>query len=66
MANFPFTKIGLLLILTCWTTGSTGAAFSFEEEFLQLKENYVRKIEFDFRANISICKELNKNFIQLC
>jgi hypothetical protein len=56
MANFPFTKIGLLFIFTCWTTGSTGAAFSFEEEFLQLKENYVRKIEYRFRAKISMCK----------
>jgi hypothetical protein len=45
MANFPaasLSKIGLLLVLICWTIGSTSAAFSFEEEFLQLKENYVR------------------------
>ena len=28
-----------------WTTGSNGAAFSLTEEFLQLKENYVRKFE---------------------
>ncbi len=36
-----FIQIGLLLVLICWTTDSTCAAFSLEEEFLQLKENYV-------------------------
>jgi hypothetical protein len=46
MANFSaasLSKIGLILVLICYTTGSTGAAFSLEEEFLQLRENYVRK-----------------------
>ena len=45
MAHFSFAslfQIGLLLIFICWTTESTGAAFSLEEEFKQLKENYVR------------------------
>jgi hypothetical protein len=36
------TQIGFLLVLICWTTGSSGAAFSLEEEFKLLKENYVR------------------------
>jgi hypothetical protein len=36
------TQVVLLLVFICWTSSSTGAAFSIEEEFLQLKENYVR------------------------
>ena len=46
MAHFSFAsfiQIGLFLILICWTKESTGASFSLEEEFKQLKENYVRK-----------------------
>jgi hypothetical protein len=35
--------ISLLFVLICWTKESTGASFSLEEEFKQLKENYVRK-----------------------
>jgi hypothetical protein len=45
MAHFSFAslfQIGLLLIFICWTSGSTGASISLEEEFKQLKENYVR------------------------
>jgi hypothetical protein len=45
MAHFSvvsLTQVVLLLILIWWTPSSTGAAFSLEEEFLQLKENYVR------------------------
>jgi hypothetical protein len=45
MAHFSgasLAQVGLLLVLICWTPSSTGAAFSLEEEFLQLKENYVR------------------------
>ena len=45
MAHFSFAslfQIGLLFVLICWTTGSTGAAFTLEEEFKQLKEHYVR------------------------
>jgi hypothetical protein len=45
LAHFSFAslfQIGLLLIFICWTTESTGAVFSLEEEFKQLKENYVR------------------------
>jgi hypothetical protein len=45
MAHFPvasLTQVVLLLVFICWTKSSTGAAFSLEEEFLQLKENYVR------------------------
>jgi hypothetical protein len=45
MAHFPvasLTQVVLLLVFICWTKSSTGAAFSMEEEFLQLKENYVR------------------------
>jgi hypothetical protein len=34
-------QILLLLVLICLATGSTGAAFSLEEEFLQLKGSYV-------------------------
>jgi hypothetical protein len=55
MANFPvdlFSRISLLLVLICWTTSSTGAAFSLEEEFLQLKENYVRKSKFRFHVPV--------------
>jgi hypothetical protein len=46
MAHFSFAslfQIGLFLILICWTKESTGSSFSLEEEFKQLKENYVRK-----------------------
>jgi hypothetical protein len=45
MAHFSvtsLTQVVLLLVFICWTSSSTGAAFSLEEEFLQLKENYVR------------------------
>jgi hypothetical protein len=45
MAHFSvvsITQVVLLLVFICWTPSSTGAAFSLEEEFLQLKENYVR------------------------
>jgi hypothetical protein len=45
MAHFSFAslfQIGLLLIFICWTKESSGASFSLEEEFKQLKENYVR------------------------
>jgi hypothetical protein len=45
MAHFSFaslTRVVLLLVFICLTTSSTGAAFSIEKEFLQLKENYVR------------------------
>jgi hypothetical protein len=57
MANLSSASpigIGLLFILICLTTGSTGAVFSLEEEFLQLKENYVRTIEFCFHTSV-IC-----------
>jgi hypothetical protein len=57
MANFSlasFSQISLLLVLICWTTRSTGTAFSLEEEFLQLKENYVRKSK--------MCKESKFRF----
>ena len=45
MAHFSVAslfKIGLLFVFICWTKESTGASFSLEEEFKQLKENYVR------------------------
>ncbi len=45
MAHFSFAsliQIGLLLIFICWTKESSGASFSLEEEFKQLKVNYVR------------------------
>ncbi|EFX82574.1 hypothetical protein DAPPUDRAFT_101175 [Daphnia pulex] len=45
MAHFSvasLTQVVLLLVLICWTPSSTGAAFSLEEEFLQLKENYIQ------------------------
>ncbi|XP_046646492.1 uncharacterized protein LOC124336748 [Daphnia pulicaria] len=45
MAHFSvvsLTQVVLLLVFICWTTSSTGAAFSLEEEFLQLKENYIQ------------------------
>jgi hypothetical protein len=49
MAHFSavsLTQVVLLLVFMCWTPSSTSAAFSLEEEFLQLKENYVRKFKF--------------------
>jgi hypothetical protein len=50
MAHFSLAslfQIGLLFVLICWTKESSGAAFSLEEEFKLLKENYVRtKISF--------------------
>jgi hypothetical protein len=55
MAHFSvasLTQVVLLLVFICWTPSSTGAAFSLEEEFLQLKENYVRKFKFPFQATI--------------
>jgi hypothetical protein len=54
MAHFSvvsLTQVVWLLVLICWTPSSTGAAFSLEEEFLQLKENYVR-IFFSFDASM--------------
>jgi hypothetical protein len=51
MAHFSLAslfQIGLLLIFICWTKESTGAAFSLEEEFKQLKENYVRTCNLNF------------------
>jgi hypothetical protein len=48
MAHFSvasLTQVVLLLVFICWTPSSTGAVFSLEEEFLQLKENYVRMRE---------------------
>ncbi|XP_046456651.1 uncharacterized protein LOC124203824 [Daphnia pulex] len=45
MAHFSvvsLTQVVLLLVFICWTPSSTGAAFSLEEEFLQLKENYIQ------------------------
>jgi hypothetical protein len=45
MAHFSvasLTQVVLLLVFICWKPSSTGAVFSLEEEFLQLKENYVR------------------------
>jgi hypothetical protein len=54
MAHFSvvsLTQVVLLLVFICWTPSSTGAAFSLEEEFLQLKENYVRiNKNFPFHA----------------
>ncbi len=47
-------QIGLLFVFICWTKESTSAAFSLEEEFKQLKENYVRTTGFHFHANIKI------------
>ena len=37
------TQISLLMVLIFWTNGSTGAAFSIEEEILQLKVNLLHK-----------------------
>jgi hypothetical protein len=54
MAHFSvvsLTQVVWLLVLICWTPSSTGAAFSLEEEFLQLKENYVR-----INKNLSLFK----------
>lgn len=55
MANFSIAspiQIGLLLVLICRTTCSTGTDFSLEEEFRQLKENYVRKSKFHFHVSV--------------
>jgi hypothetical protein len=53
MAHFSASlfQIGLLFVLICWTKESTGASFSLEEEFKQLKENYVRNKNFIFTLN---------------
>jgi hypothetical protein len=51
MAHFSLAslfQIGLLFVFICWTKESTGASFSLEEEFKQLKENYVRNQNFIF------------------
>ncbi|EFX62255.1 hypothetical protein DAPPUDRAFT_337195 [Daphnia pulex] len=43
MANSAVVShIVLLWVWICLATGSTGAAFSLEEEFLHLKENYIQ------------------------
>ncbi|EFX82829.1 hypothetical protein DAPPUDRAFT_316370 [Daphnia pulex] len=45
MAHFSvasLTQVVLLFVLICWTPSLTGAAFSMEEEFLQLKENNIQ------------------------
>jgi hypothetical protein len=57
MAHFSvasLTQVVLLLVFICWTPSSSGAAFSLEEEFLQLKENYVRKLKFLFHATLML------------
>ncbi|XP_046646027.1 uncharacterized protein LOC124336314 [Daphnia pulicaria] len=36
------TQVVLLLVFICWTSSSTGAAFSMDEKFVQLKENYIQ------------------------
>jgi hypothetical protein len=58
MAHFSvvsLTQVVLLLVFICWTTSSTGAAFSLEDEFLQLKENYVRiNLNFFFLNDTSV------------
>jgi hypothetical protein len=41
-------QIGLLLIFICWTTESSGAAFSLEEEFKQLKVKLSKNSNFIF------------------
>jgi hypothetical protein len=61
MANFSVAspiQIGLLLVLICWTTGSTGTDFSLEEEFRQLKENYVRISKFHFHVFKLYCSSV--------
>jgi hypothetical protein len=53
MANSAVVShIVLLWVWICLATGSTGAAFSLEEEFLHLKENYVRSTEFRFHTSV--------------
>jgi hypothetical protein len=62
MANFSVAlpiQMGLLFVLFCWTTGSTaGTDFPLEEEFRQLKENYVRKSK--------LCKKIQISFSRFC
>ena len=61
MAHFSFTslfQIGLFLILICWTTKSTGASFSLEEEFKQFKVKlcklfYIQRVIYDPNKNVS-------------
>ena len=51
MAHFSVAslfQIGLLLILICWTTESTGASFSLEEEFKQFKVKLCKNFHFVF------------------
>jgi hypothetical protein len=51
------TQDVLLLVFICWTPSSTGAAFSLEEEFLQLKENYVRIYQNLFSTRGFCCQQ---------
>jgi hypothetical protein len=67
MAHFSvasLTQVVLLFVLICWTSSSTGAAFSLEEEFLQLKEiNYHNLFSRD--ASVLIVR-FNLLFLMFC
>ncbi len=55
MAHFSvasLTQVVLVLVLICWTSSSTGAAFSLEEEFLQLKEIIIYQNLFSRDASV--------------
>ncbi|XP_046638325.1 uncharacterized protein LOC124316430 [Daphnia pulicaria] len=67
MAHFSvasLTQVVLLLIFICWTPSSTGAAFSLEEEFLQLKIQ-MKQVVKSFEAKDEQLKSLENKVEQL-
>ncbi|XP_046645819.1 uncharacterized protein LOC124336165 [Daphnia pulicaria] len=69
MAHFSvasLTQVVLLSVFICWTSSSTGAAFSLEEEFLQLKENYfqMKQVVKNLEARDEKLKSLESTAIE--
>ncbi|XP_046456495.1 uncharacterized protein LOC124203731 [Daphnia pulex] len=69
MVNFSvasLTQVVLLLVFICWTTSSTCAAFSLEDEFLQLKENYIqmKQVVTSLEAKVEQLKNLESTAIE--
>ncbi|XP_046646007.1 uncharacterized protein LOC124336299 [Daphnia pulicaria] len=69
MAHFSvasLTQVVWLLVFICWTPSSTGAAFSLEEEFLQLKENYIQMTQVvkSLEAKVEQLKSLESTAIE--
>ncbi|EFX69011.1 vertebrate gliacolin-like protein [Daphnia pulex] len=69
MAHFSvasLSQVVFLLVFICWTS-STGAAFSMEEDFLQLKDNYIqmKQVVKSLEAKVEELKGLESTTIEL-